>query len=190
MNDAQIITDPQESAIINPFTDVGAMVATPLPPQINQFLDLVRQFRAGAGNRAIYISEQEGLWAGAEKFADAPFSVSLAGIVKGVGQWKPFSGTRGSDGSQSITGIGFKPKVVIAFAYKGSIHSHGFATGTGTGNQKSMTDREGVGGFFASQVIYITDAGDTNRSSADPDRDWETGEIYLDVPGSESERMD
>jgi len=77
--------------LIKAFNDISRK---PLPRKegIGGFSDLrsVAAFEIGTGNRAVK-ADQSGLWLGAHKFADAPFSVNMAGDV--IASSADFSGS-------------------------------------------------------------------------------------------------
>ena len=68
--------------IINPFTDIESR---PLEDQSNvrygsEFFRNVNELQVGMGSSVLRV-DQSGLWLGAERFADAPFSVDMQGNV-------------------------------------------------------------------------------------------------------------
>lgn len=70
---------------INPFNTVGAIPLFANQPSNygTQQFNQVQEFQAGYGDMAMKVDSQ-GLWLGAETFAQAPFSVTMAGHMKAV----------------------------------------------------------------------------------------------------------
>lgn len=74
--------------IINPFTDIPIIPIDPVTvdeeAKSGNTINNVTEFTVGEGDEVIHISTQ-GIWAGAEDFASAPWSVDLDGNMTGGG---------------------------------------------------------------------------------------------------------
>jgi hypothetical protein len=63
------------------FTDIPDPIITePTYPYGQQVFDNLKSFKAGRGSTSMGMDEQ-GFWVGADKFATAPFRVTMAGAV-------------------------------------------------------------------------------------------------------------
>jgi len=112
-------------------------------------IDAVEGIYAGTGATRVQMKAGAGFWAGATAIGDAPFSVTVAGVLKAV------SGTIGGwnldddaiyTGTKS-TGDGFNATPGITYAADGSIHSPSFyldaSGGIGIKNGYIETNPEG-----------------------------------------------
>lgn len=68
--------------------EVGVEEDIPSPKKItsdsaNNIISNIESFSIGNGAKSIHL-EKQGIWVGAEKFDDAPFSISIIGEVKDV----------------------------------------------------------------------------------------------------------
>jgi hypothetical protein len=68
--------------IVNPFTDLAQAIPT-VPQQsisASEYLYGVKEMQVGTGSN-VFRSDKQGIWLGAEKFANAPFKVDMFGNV-------------------------------------------------------------------------------------------------------------
>lgn len=149
--------DNQDSEIVNPFTDVPY---TPLPQPVNQtqqvFSD-VQTLNVGNGNTVLR-ADKSGLWLGAERFIDAPFSVDMLGnaIVNSLtaAGYIP-EGEAASDVNANATKVNAGKINAVTLsaivALLGSVDVGGSANGNGvlnvkdaSGNIKVVLDNAGI----------------------------------------------
>lgn len=122
--------------IINPFTNISY---NPLPVPTNEqggstFLSNLKTASVGSGIKTFKI-DKSGLWLGAEKFSDAPFSVDMNGNLKIIGGYIKVggAGTDVNNGSTIISGgkievsgsstfaSGYNPATKLAISSTGAL---------------------------------------------------------------------
>lgn len=154
--------------IINPFTDVDEGNAPRNDQSQEGFLDNVKRLTIGAGDKG-FRATTEGMWLGAEKFADAPFSVDPDGNVVGAGgglKTHFASGSRTADGNFSVTGLSFEPQAVIAIGFSNAVSgakATGFARKNGSGADYRTISQNNDNLYGA--LLYVADAADTQWSN-------------------------
>lgn len=97
--------EQQNKAVITPYSDIPYL---PFEDSAEpEDLTKVRSFQAGFGSKVLRIDRQ-GLWLGAEAFADAPFSVDMLGNVTAssitISGYIPTGGALTDIGAGNITG--------------------------------------------------------------------------------------
>lgn len=88
--------------------NIGEEKQIPRPDQVRH-LSKVQEFQIGRGTN-VWRANRQGMWLGAEKFEDAPFSVSMTGEVVGIS----FEGT-------TLTGITINGSTINGGTIVGSI---------------------------------------------------------------------
>jgi len=132
--------------VINAFNDIPAK-ALPQPQGIGGLTDLrsVAALQVGSGSKA-FKSDDSGIWLGAKKFADAPFSVTMAGVVTASGFI--VTGGAATDVNNNVTTIS-GGKITT-----NSITATQIASSTITGGQIASTTI--TGGNIATSTITAT----------------------------------
>jgi len=155
----------------------------------NAYESFIRKLFIGGGDTAVNIEKNKGVWIGARKFEDAPFSVDMLGNVVGVDRGK-FNANFANrvcanidddkTGPQEIT-VGFRPTKIEIDAYYapglasyGGCWSKGLWTGVGSncffGFSSSMgrhtsniirIDKNISGQLDAAYVSAVSDTGFT-----------------------------
>lgn len=102
-----------------------------------QYFQQTRSVRVGAGGKGFRSTVEDGIWLGAEKFADAPFSVTPAGFLKATGV--NISGTITAT-SGFIGGWQINPTTLSASGNKVILDSAGKITAGVAGGQRVLVD--------------------------------------------------
>lgn len=68
--------------IIDPFTNIVLNQIQVASPSESMFLSDIREMNVGDGGSKTFRVDQQGMWLGANKFEDAVFSVTMAGVAK------------------------------------------------------------------------------------------------------------
>lgn len=83
--------------IIDPFTNIPLLMSPENDPNsAPAYLPNVKEINIGDGGSNVFRADRTGIWLGAAKFNDAPFSVSMAGVIKATGlvfNWGDITGT-------------------------------------------------------------------------------------------------
>ena len=68
--------------VIDPFTNIAVESLPVASKNDSMFLSDIREMNVGDGGSLTFRADQQGIWLGAEKFEDAVFSVTMAGVAK------------------------------------------------------------------------------------------------------------
>ncbi len=96
---------------INPFCDIPyAEQNAPGSRYGSDYIQDLRELKVGGNGATVFKADNQGIWAGADKFIDALFSVSVGGVLKALsgifsGTLNAASGTFGTITGGIITGV-------------------------------------------------------------------------------------
>lgn len=158
--------------IITPYTDVPYI---PFEEEsANEDFTKVRSFQAGFGSKVLRVDRQ-GLWLGAESFADAPFSVDMLGNVTAssisLSGYIPTGGALADIGAGNITGTYIAsnaittPKIA-ANAITATEIAAGAVTATKISVSTLSAITANVGTLTSGSITGITITGGTIRTAS------------------------